>query len=769
MHERPQDMPAATFVAMDKGTPSEAPSAVNPPERPVRPPIDREAEKAEILRRYRGLLRSIRGERAPENTRLIRKAFNIAVEAHKEQRRKTGEPYIYHPIAVARICAEEIGLGTTSVVSALLHDTVEDTDLTLDDVRDLFGPTVATIIDGLTKISGMQFTSGSAQAENFRKVLLTLADDVRVILVKLADRLHNMRTLDSMARDKQLKIASETTYLYAPLAHRLGLYNIKSELEDHALRFKEPEIHEDISQKLKKGEAVRRRFISRFTLPIREALDREGFSYEIKGRPKSVHSIYNKMLKKHVSFEEVYDVFAIRIIVDSRPELEKADCWKVYSIVTDYYQPNPDRLRDWISIPKANGYESLHTTVMSPGGRWVEVQIRSRRMDEIAEMGLAAHYRYKDGDEHGSALDVWLNRIREVLDDPGTDALDFVSDFKLNLFSDEIVVFTPKGEMRNLPAGATALDFAFDIHTQIGRQCIGAKVNHRLVPLSQPLRSGDQIEIITSRKQQPKEDWLNYVVTARARHRIKQALRDQKKKLAVVGRETVQRQLRQWGAKADSGNVALLTEYFRSHSDTDLYYHVARGKYALDALAGVQVRGGRLILPKRKHRPEERPLEEVVSEIRGTDQSGLLIGDDLQKIDYKLSPCCNPISGDDVFGFITVGEGIKIHRVNCPNAVQLMSNFAYRIVKARWKGKNTVEFLAGIRFSGIDDVGLVSKITTIISHEHNVNMRSVSFESHDGIFEGKVIVYVHDTDHLNALMDKLKRVHGVRHVERVEQ
>ncbi|MBK9148342.1 MAG: bifunctional (p)ppGpp synthetase/guanosine-3',5'-bis(diphosphate) 3'-pyrophosphohydrolase [Flavobacteriales bacterium] len=734
-----------------------------------KPAIDIEAERAEILRRYRTLLRAIKGERTAEDTRLIRKAFNIAVEAHKDQRRKSGEPYIYHPIAVARICAEEIGLGTTSVVAALLHDTVEDTDLTLDDVKDLFGPTVATIIDGLTKISGLQFATDSIQAENFRKVLLTLAQDVRVILVKLADRLHNMRTLDHQPRDKQLKIASETLYLYAPLSHRLGLYSIKSELEDLSLKFKEPEVYADISTRLKKGEAVRRRFINSFVVPIKRALDREQFSYEIKGRPKSVHSIYNKMLKKNVSFEEVYDVFAIRIIIDTKQELEKADCWKVYSIVTDYYQPNPDRLRDWISLPKANGYESLHTTVMSPGGRWVEVQIRSRRMDEIAEMGLAAHYRYKDDQEHASSLDAWLNRIREVLDDPTTDAIDFVNDFKLNLFSDEIVVFTPKGEMRNLPAGSTALDFAFDIHTQVGRQCIGAKVNHKLVPLSHPLKGGDQIEIITSRKQQPKEDWLGYVKTAKARHKIKQSLRDLKKKLAVVGREQVQRLIRKWGAKADAASINALIEHFGARSAMDLYYHVARGKHAPEKIEGVEVRAGRLHLPKVERKADERSLEEVVAEIRGAVPGALLIGDDLQKIDYKLSKCCNPIAGDDVFGFITVGEGIKIHRVNCPNAVQLMSNFAYRIVKARWKGKENIEFLAGIRFSGIDDVGLVNKITTIISHEHNVNMRAISFESHDGIFEGKVMAYVHDTDHLRALIEKLKRVRGVRSVERVEQ
>ncbi len=747
---------------------SDAPAAASTAPIPVEPVIDLAAERAEILLRYRGLLRAIKGDRTPEDNRMIRKAFNIAVEAHKDQRRKSGEPYIYHPIAVARICAEEVGLGTTSVVAALLHDTVEDTDLTLDDVKDLFGQTVSTIIDGLTKISGLQFANDSIQAENFRKVLLTLAQDVRVILVKLADRLHNMRTLDHQPRDKQLKIASETLFLYAPLAHRLGLYNIKSELEDHALRFKEPEIYTEISHKLKKGEAVRKRFISRFVLPIKEALDHEGFGYEIKGRPKSVNSIYNKMQKKHVTFEEVYDVFAIRIIVDSKQELEKADCWKVYSIVTDYYQPNPDRLRDWISLPKANGYESLHTTVMSPGGRWVEVQIRSKRMDEVAEMGLAAHYRYKDDQEHTTALDAWLSRIREVLEDPSTDAIDFVNDFKLTLFSDEIVVFTPKGEMRNLPAGSTALDFAFDIHTQIGRQCIGAKVNHKLVPLSQPLKSGDQIEVITSKKQQPKEDWLTFVKTAKAKHRIKQALRDQKKKLAVVGREALQRQLRKWSAKVDADNINALIEHYASRSAMDLYYQIARGKHVLETLPDVQVKNGRLHLPKVKRKPDERSLEEVVAEIRGTTPGALLIGDDLQKIDYQLSTCCNPIAGDDVFGFITLGEGIKIHRVGCPNAVQLMSNFAYRIVKARWKGTDTVEFLAGITFSGIDDVGLVNKITTIISHEHNVNMRAISFESHDGIFEGKVMAYVHDTDHLNALIEKLKRVRGVRSVERVD-
>nr|MBP6575236.1 bifunctional (p)ppGpp synthetase/guanosine-3',5'-bis(diphosphate) 3'-pyrophosphohydrolase [Flavobacteriales bacterium] len=457
-----------------------------------------------------------------------------------------------------------------------------------------------------------------------------------------------------------------------------------------------------------------------------------------------------------------------RIIVNSRPELEKADCWKVYSIVTDYYQPNPDRLRDWISLPKANGYESLHTTVMSPGGRWVEVQIRSKRMDEVAEMGYAAHWRYKDSDEKQNAMDAWIDRIREALEDPGSSAVDFVNDFKLNLFSEEIVAFTPNGEMRTLPAGSTALDFAFDIHTDLGRQCIGAKVNHKLVPLSHPLRNGDQIEIITSKKQQPKEDWLNYVVTAKARARIKQNLRDQKKKMAGVGRESVEDHMRKWGVKPDAKNIAALVEYFRATSENDLFWHVARGRFDLDKITPAVSAKGRLELPVQVPQGDERSFEEVVAEIRGAKGGALLLGDDLQRIDYQLSKCCNPIPGDDVFGFITQHDGIKVHRVSCPSAVQLMSNFAYRIVKARWKGKDQMEFLAGLRFSGIDSAGIVLNITTIISAEHNVNMRSIGFESNDGIFEGKVMAYVQNTDHLNQLIEKLRGVEGVKSVERVD-
>src|SRR5688572_4269146 len=504
--------------------------------------IDLQQEKKEILNRYKGLLRACRRRMEKGDKILIRKAFEVSLEAHKEMRRKSGEPYIYHPLAVARIVAEEIGLGTTSVVCALLHDVVEDTELSLDDIRGMFGEKVAKIIDGLTKIEGISDANKSIQAENFRKILLTLSDDIRVILIKLADRLHNMRTLESMKRDKQLKIASETLYLYAPLAHRLGLNAIKMELEDLSLKYTEPEVYADIEQKLIESEPERKKYINKFIIPIKEILEEQGFKAKIYGRPKSVFSINNKMKTKGVPFEQVYDIFAIRIVIDSDTESEKADCWRVYSIVTDFYHPSPDRLRDWISTPKANGYESLHTTVMGPEGKWVEVQIRSLRMDELAEKGYAAHWKYKESAlERENQLDEWLKRIRDMLESTDENALEFIDDFKLNLFADEIFAFTPKGEMRTLPVGATALDFAFDIHTKVGENCIGAKVNHKLVPLSYQLKSGDQVEVITSSKQAPKEDWLGFVVTAKAKSKIKSALKEAKKKIAEDGREILER------------------------------------------------------------------------------------------------------------------------------------------------------------------------------------------------------------------------------------
>ena len=727
--------------------------------------IDEEEEKREILRRYRGLLRAAERSKSSADRKRIRKAFDLALEAHKHMRRKSGEPYIYHPIAVARICAEELGLDTTSVVCALLHDTVEDTDISLDDIGTLFGEKERMIIDGLTKISGVFDHATSAQAENFRKMLLTLSDDIRVILIKLADRLHNMRTLDHMKHEKQQKIASETMFMYAPLAHRLGLYNIKTELEDLALKYKEPEQYEEITSKLTKTKAVRTRFINKFIFPINKALQQEGFDFEIKGRTKSVYSIWNKMHKKRVKFEDIYDVFAIRIIIDVPIEQEKAEAWRVYSVVTDFYQPNPDRLRDWISIPKANGYESLHTTVMSPTGKWVEVQIRTRRMDNVAEKGFAAHWRYKDGAANGeNNLDRWLAQIREVLESTDDDALSFIDDFKLNLFSEEIYIFTPNGDLRTLPKGATALDFAFSIHSQVGAQCIGAKVNQRLVPLSHVLRSGDQVEIILSKKQRPKEDWLNYVITARARQKIKQVLKEERKKIAAEGKEILRRKFKSLGVSFLSVNITELEKHYDVESATELYYQIARGKIDLKKLKGYTIDNGRIAFA-RVGGPIPEQGAPTIAPIPGK-RDALLIGDEQQQLDYTLAPCCNPIPGDDVFGFVTSQGEIKIHRENCPNATQLLGNYAYRVIKARWASRELVQFEVTVLFSGIDDVGLVNQITSIISADMNVNMRAISFESNDGIFEGQVRVQVHDTEHLNTLIQKLRNVEGVLTVER---
>ncbi|HET6245108.1 MAG: bifunctional (p)ppGpp synthetase/guanosine-3',5'-bis(diphosphate) 3'-pyrophosphohydrolase [Bacteroidetes bacterium] len=729
--------------------------------------IDIEIEKREILRRYRSLLRSCAKITDKQDKANIRKAFDIALEAHKDTRRKSGEPYIYHPISVAQIAVSEIGLGATAVICALLHDVVEDTDISLDYIEYNFGKKVTTIIDGLTKISGVFDHSSSLQAENFRKMLLTLSDDVRVILIKLADRLDNMRTLDYMPVQKQLKIASETLYLYAPLAHRLGLYNIKTELEDLGLKYTEPEIYESITHKLKKTQAVRTRFINSFVNPIKRSLNEQHLTYEIKGRPKSLFSIWNKMKNKGIPFEEVYDLFAIRIIIDTNPENEKSDCWKVYSIVTDYYTPSPERLRDWISTPKANGYESLHTTVMSPTGKWVEVQIRTKRMDEIAEKGYAAHWKYKESGNE-SNLDEWINKIRDLLEKPDGNALDFMDDFKLNLFAEEIYVFTPKGELKTLPQNATALDFAFDIHTDVGLKCIGAKVNQKLVPLSYMLKSGDQVEVITSKKQEPKEDWLKYVITAKAKAKIKDALKSEKKKIAKEGKIFLEKKLHGFKIPASPENLKQILSFYKITTLHDLFYRIAVGNIELKKLKELNLINGKLEVKIQPAKSDKKNFEKMISSVRGLDANMLVIGENLDKIEYKLSPCCSPIPGDDVFGFVTINEGIKIHRINCPNAIELMSNYGYRIVKARWTSQELIAFLAGIKISGIDNVGIVNRITQIISEELNVNMRSIGFESHDGVFEGIIMVYVHDTNHLKNLTAKLKKVYGVTNVDRID-
>ena len=729
--------------------------------------IDIEAEKKEILNRYKLLIKACKRRLEKGDKEIIRKAFEVAVEAHKQMRRKSGEPYIYHPIAVAQICAEEIGLGTTGIVCALLHDTVEDTDLSLDDIKGLFGEKVAQIIDGLTKISGVIDNTSSIQAENFRKVLLTMSEDIRVILIKLADRLHNMRTLDHMKRDKQMKIASETLYLYAPLAHRLGLNTIKTELEDLGLKFTDSESYFDIANKLKESEPERKKFIQKFIEPLKEILGEQGLKIKIFGRPKSIHSIYNKIKFKNVSFDEIYDLFAIRIVIDSNLDQEKADCWKVYSIITDFYHPSPERLRDWISTPKSNGYESLHTTVMGPEGKWVEVQIRTTRMDDLAENGYAAHWKYKDSAaEKESKLENWLLRIREMLENPDPNALEFIDDFKLNLFSDEMFVFTPKGDMKTMPVGATALDFAFEIHTKVGEHCIGAKVNHKLVPLSHVLSSGDQVEILTSNKQVPKDDWLNYVITAKAKSKIKSSLKDQRKKKAEEGKEIIKRKMERLKLDFNNQTVQEFCNFLKLLSSQELYYRAALNNIDVsDIKEYIKYKQNS---NKKVKKQDAHKLEELVTSARGKTNM-LVIGDDLQKLDYNLAPCCNPIPGDDVFGFITVGEGIKIHRINCPNAIKLLSNYAYRVVKAKWTNDQLISFLAGIKINGTDELGIVNNITKVISNEHNVNMRAINFDTDDGLFEGSIMVYVHDTKHLNHLIENLKKVKGINKVTRVDE
>jgi GTP diphosphokinase / guanosine-3',5'-bis(diphosphate) 3'-diphosphatase len=733
--------------------------------------IDAEQEKKEIISRYRRLLRKAKPILKDGDAKLIKKAFTISLEAHKDMRRKSGEPFIFHPLAVAEIAVEEIGLGTTSIISALMHDVVEDTDIELADIDRMFGKKITKIIDGLTKIRGVFEYGTSQQAENFRKMLFTLSEDVRVILIKLADRLHNMRTLDSMPRNKQLKIANETIYLYAPLAHRLGLNAIKTELEDLFLRFTDRPVYNSIAQNIDATRSARNKFIKQFMIPIKEELDKLRIDYEIIGRPKSIHSIWNKMRKQNIPFEEVYDLFAIRIILDAPPEHEKALCWQVYSIVTDFYTPNPDRLRDWISTPKSNGYESLHTTVMAKNGQWVEVQIRTKRMDEIAEKGYAAHWKYKDNATTAeSNLEKWLARVRELLEQNNHNALDFVDDFRGNLFSEEVFVFTPKGELKTLPYGSTALDFAFDIHSQIGSKCIGAKVNNKLVPINYVLKNGDQIEILTSQKQKPHEDWLRFVISSKAKARIKDELKEDKKKAAEEGKEIVQRKLRQSKDEITQPLMEQMRDHFKAKTHFDLYFKVGRGFITTaDIKRFLENRPTSPI----KTRPnlevaDAKVIEQEITKIKGRYEDILLVGEDMDVVDYKLAKCCTPIPGDDVFGFVTVSEGIKIHRTNCKNAPELLSHHGNRVVKAKWTSQHEVAFLTGLKIRGTDRVGLINDVTKVISDELKVNMSSMSIHTDSGIFEGEIMLYVNDTRHLEQLISKLRQVEGVVKVSRFD-
>jgi len=725
--------------------------------------LDDAQEKKLILREYRALLRSLKPKLKPGDKELVRLAFEMAADAHKTMRRKSGEPYILHPVAVAKICVEEIGLGVRSTICALLHDTVEDTDLTLDDIEKAFGNEIARIVDGLTKISNVVDVSASRQAENFRKILLTLTDDPRVILIKLADRLHNMRTLDTMKIEKQLKISSETVYVYAPLAHRMGLYTIKSELEDLSMKYLEPETYKEIARKLAETKRERTRYINEFIKPLREKLEKGNFKFEIYGRPKSIHSIWNKIKKKEVSFEEVYDLFAVRILLDSPPEKEKEDCWKVYSLITDEYFPAPERMRDWLSNPKANGYEALHTTVMGPQGKWVEVQIRTKRMNEIAEKGLAAHWKYKEGSNDEGRFEKWFTQIREVLSNNETDSIDFLQDFKTSFLTEEIYVYTPKGDVKMLPVGSSALDFAFAIHSAVGARCIGAKVNHKLVPLGHKLRSGDQVEIITSNKQKPNEDWLKLVVTAKARTKIKDALKEEKRKIADDGKYILQKKLEGMGAAYNQQNVDIVTTFYKYISSLDLFYDIAIKKNDLKELEEFNVLGDKLEMPRPK--PVEHKHVEPVAK---KDAELIIFGESSDKIAYNLANCCKPIPGDDVFGFVTTGKGLTIHRTNCPNAAKLMANFGHRVVKTKWAKNKEISFLTGLKILGLDDVGVIHKITNLISGELRININAMTIEAREGMFHGNVKVYVHDKEELDNLVNKLRSLPGIEKVDRYD-
>ncbi|MDP1974298.1 bifunctional (p)ppGpp synthetase/guanosine-3',5'-bis(diphosphate) 3'-pyrophosphohydrolase [Sediminibacterium sp.] len=731
--------------------------------------LNEEQEKKEIIRHYRALLKALRPKLKKGDKELLRTAFEMAANAHKTMRRKNGEPYILHPIAVAMICVEEIGLGVRSTICALMHDTVEDTDISLEDVEMEFGTEIAKIVDGLTKISGVIDTNTSQQAENFKKILLTLTDDPRVILIKLADRLHNMRTLDHMKREKQLKIASETVWVYAPLAHRMGLYSIKTELEDLSMKYMEPEAYKDIAKKLSETKRERTRYINEFIRPIKEKLVAAEFDFEIYGRPKSIHSIWNKIKKKSVAFEEVYDLFAIRVILNASPEKEKEQCWKVYSMITDEYNPSPERLRDWLSNPKSNGYEALHTTVMGPQGKWVEVQIRTKRMNEIAEKGLAAHFKYKEGKDGNDEdrFDKWFGQIREVLGAPDTDGVDFLQDFKTSFLAEEIYVYTPKGEVKMLPTGSTALDFAFAIHSAIGTKCIGAKVHHKLVPIGHKLRSGDQIEIITSNKQKPSEDWLNMVVTAKAKNKIKDSLREEKRKIAEDGKYVLQRRLESIGAAYSQFNIDELMQFYKVNSSLDLNYKIATKAIDLRELKDFQVLGDKIEIPKPKP-----VIPEIISDpnksIPKKDSELIIFGESSDKIMYSLAKCCNPIPGDDVFGFVSTGKGLIIHRTSCPNATQLLANYGHRVVKTKWAKNKEISFLTGLKIVGLDDVGVINKITNVISGDLRINISGLSIDSREGLFEGTIKVFVHDKEELEELVNRLKSLNGIQTVDRFD-
>ncbi len=728
-----------------------------------------EKENKEIAKQYKELLRISYQNLSDDDKKVIRAAFEVALDAHKDQRRKSGEAYIFHPIAVAKIVASEIGLDAVSITSALLHDVVEDSEYTLDDIDRMFGETVARIVDGLTKIAHLKKDmSTSQQAENFRKMLLTLNDDVRVIIIKIADRYHNMLTMDAMPEHKQVQMASETLYIYAPLAHRIGLYNIKTELEDLSLKYTEPEVYSDIHDKIEDSNEEQQAYIDAFSGVIDESLKREGLNYTIKGRMKSIFSIRRKMKAQNVTFDEIYDKFAIRIIYKSDRANEKFLAWKIYSIVTDHFTPNPVRLRDWISSPKSTGYEALHITVMGPKGRWVEVQIRSERMHEIAEKGYAAHFKYKHGDQKEQGIEVWLNRLQEALENSNANAVDFVEEFKLNLYSKEIFVFTPKGDLKSLPKGATPLDFAFNIHTEVGMRTRGAKVNGKLVPLNTTLNSGDQVEIITSEQARPNQNWLDYAATARARAKIKSSLREEKKSTAQEGKETLRRKLKSQKITLNEDVINKMVIFFKLKTSLDLFYRVGIGVIDNQMIKDFTSSYSNAFISFFKNKIRRNPVPENINKDEITSKYDMIVfGKEEEKLEYKLSPCCNPIPGDDVFGFISVKEGIKVHKKNCPNAIALQAHYAYRIISAKWIDSTQQEFRADIQLTGIDNLGLISEITEVISDDMHVNMRNINFSTDGGTFTGRITVVVKNNSIIKKLIENLKEINGIDKVSRI--
>jgi len=729
-----------------------------------------ELENKAIAKEYKELLKISYQTLSEDDKKLIRKAFDVAVEAHKDQRRKSGEAYIFHPIAVAKIVASEIGLGATSIAAALMHDVVEDTDITVEQIEEWFNPKIAKIVEGLTKMAMLEPDPHiSMQAENYRKMLLTLNDDVRVILIKIADRLHNMQTMESMVDYKQAKIASETLYIYAPLAHRLGLFNIKTKLEDLGLKYTEPRIYQDILNRMKESKEEQDQYIQTVSEILKKSLDEEQVEYSMKGRPKSIYSIRRKMKAQNVTFDEVYDKFALRIIYKSTPHDEKFIAWKIYSIVTDHFRPSPNRLRDWISAPKSTGYEALHITVMGPKGRWIEIQIRSERMDEIAEKGYAAHYKYKQGITEENSLDKWLNQLKEALENAETDAVDFVEDFKLSLYAKEIYIFTPKGEIKSLPKGATALDFAFSIHSEVGLRTRGTRVNGRLVPLNHVLASGDQVEVITSENKKPSASWLEYVTTTRAKNKIKSSLNEDTKRIAEDGKEQLIRKLRHLKISLDEKVVNEMVSYFKLKTSQDLFYRIGAGEIDNVQLKEYASNRNNSLFSFFKKTIKRAPSIPAMTDTSSTKTGDLLVfGKGKEKLDYKLATCCNPIPGDDAFGFVTINEGIKVHKTDCPNAISMRSNYAYRIMPAYWvDSKEAMNFEATINITGLDSAGLTTDITRIIIDSKVINIRSISLSEDAGIFKGSITVIVPNNDVLKKMMANLKKIEGIEKVTRV--